>query len=76
MAKRDELNLDSDFKEEKLTDFVRRKIASEEKISELYDLWHKYRCETFRTYTDVMPEKIPLEENEEFKNSIAALAPR
>ena len=43
-------------------------IAGDERIAELYDLWHKCRCETFRTYTDAMPEKIPLEENKEFKS--------
>ena len=60
-----------------LVDEIVKLIASEEKISELYDLWHRYRCETFRTYTDVMPEKIPLEENEEFKslrNAVVKLA--
>ena len=50
MAKRDELNLDSDFKEEKLTDFVRRKIASEEKI---YDL-----AELFKVFGDSTRTKI------------------
>ena len=50
MAKRNELNLDSDFKEEKLTDFVRRKIASEEKI---YDL-----AELFKVFGDSTRTKI------------------
>ncbi len=58
--------LDKDTK--KLVDEIVKMIAVDERISELYDLWHKCRCETFRTYTDAMPEKIPLEENEEFKS--------
>ncbi len=43
-------------------------IGAYKSIAELYELWHQCRCETYRTYTDVMPEKIPLEENEEFKS--------
>ena len=57
-----------DKETKKLVDEIVKMIAADEKISELYDLWHKCRCETFRTYTDAMPEKIPLEENEEFKS--------
>ena len=52
----------------KLVDEIVRMIAGDGRIAELYDLWHKCRCETFRTYTDAMPEKIPLEENKEFKS--------
>ena len=57
-----------DKETKKLVDEIVKMIAADEKISELYDLWHKCRCETFRTYTDAMPDKIPLEENEEFKS--------
>ena len=57
-----------DKETKKLVDEIVKMIAADEKISELYDLWYKCRCETFRTYTDAMPEKIPLEENEEFKS--------
>ena len=58
--------LDKDTK--KLVDEIVKMIASDTRIAELYELWHKCRCETYRTYTDVMPEKISLEENEEFKS--------
>ena len=58
--------LDKDTK--KLVDEIVRMIAGDERIAELYDLWYKCRCETFRTYTDAMPEKTPLEENKEFKS--------
>ena len=57
-----------DKETKKLVDEIVKMIAADERISELYDLWHKCRCETFRTYTDAMPKKIPLEENEEFKS--------
>jgi len=43
-------------------------IARDGKIAELYDLWYQCQCEIYRTYTDEMPPKIPLEENEEFKS--------
>ena len=51
-----------------LADEIVKLVASDEKISELYDLWYEYKCETYRTYTDVMPDKIPLEDNDEFKS--------
>lgn len=43
-------------------------LGNDEKIAELYDCWYGYKCETVRTYTDRMPEKISIEENEEFKS--------
>lgn len=43
-------------------------IASEPEIEDVYDLWYQYQCEIYRTYTDAMPEKIPLWENEVFKS--------
>ena len=43
-------------------------IAETPEIAELYDKWYEYRCVTVRLYTDAMPEKIPLEENREFKS--------
>ena len=52
-------------------------IAVDGRITELYDLWYKCQCEIRRLYTDEMPEKIPLEENEVFKslrNNVVATA--
>ena len=43
-------------------------LGNDPQISELYDAWYGYKCETVRTYTDIMPDKIPIEENEEFKS--------
>lgn len=43
-------------------------LGSDPLLSKLYDAWYGYKCETVRTYTDVMPDKIPIEENEEFKS--------
>lgn len=43
-------------------------LGNDPQLSELYDSWYGYKCETVRTYTDTMPDKIPIEENEEFKS--------
>ena len=51
---------------DKLDRLILKMIAEDEKISELYEMWYQLHCETFRTYTDKMPQKIPIEENKEF----------
>ncbi len=51
-----------------LVNSIVKLLAQDEKISSLYDSWYELKCETVRTYTDVMPDKIPLEENDEFKS--------
>lgn len=43
-------------------------IAKDEKISELYDLWYKEREEILKTYTDHLPKRVPLSQNDEFKS--------
>ena len=43
-------------------------LGNDPQLSELYDAWYGYKCETVRTYTDTMPDKIPIEDNEEFKS--------
>ena len=58
--------LDKDTK--KLVDEIVKLISDDEGIAELYDLWYKCRCEVYRTYTDVMPERLSLETNDEFKS--------
>ena len=52
----------------KMVDEIVKLISDDERIAELYDLWYKCRCEVYRTYTDVMPERLSLETNEEFKS--------
>ena len=42
-------------------------LAREPRIQKLYDLWYEQREEVLRTYTDNLPERIPLEQNKEFK---------
>lgn len=58
--------LDKDTKS--LVNEIVKLLGTDEKIAELYDSWYGYKCETVRTYTDEMPAKIPIENNEEFKS--------
>lgn len=51
-----------------LTNEIVKLLSADGKIAELYELWYRCQCEVYRTYTDAMPEKIPLEENKEFKS--------
>ena len=67
--------LDKDTKS--LVNEIVKTLGTDEQIAELYDCWYRYKCETVRTYTDEMPKKIPIEDNEEFKsirNSVVATA--
>lgn len=56
-----------DRKTKSIVNEIVKKLSQDEHISEMYDLWYKSLCEIHKTYTDRMPEKIPLWENEEFK---------
>ena len=42
-------------------------LAKDERLGKLYDLWYEQRFDVLRTYTDAMPEKVPLSQNDEFK---------
>lgn len=43
-------------------------MQKDERIQKLYDLWYEQRFAILRTYTDAMPEKVPLSENKEFRS--------
>lgn len=43
-------------------------LAADERISSLYDLWYEQREEVIRTYTEELPERIPMVDNPEFKS--------
>ena len=43
-------------------------LAADERIASLYDLWYEQREEIIRTYTEELPERIPLVDNPEFKS--------
>lgn len=42
-------------------------LAADERIASLYDLWYEQQEEIIRTYTEKLPERIPLVYNPEFK---------
>ncbi len=43
-------------------------IAADERIAKLYALWYEQREEVIKTYTQDLPERIPLSQNNEFKS--------
>lgn len=51
-----------------VVDQIVAELAGDESIRKLYDLWYEQREDVLRTYTDTFPERIPLEQNKEFKS--------
>ena len=51
-----------------IVDQIVVELAGDENIRELYDLWYEQREEVLRTYTDHFPDRVPLEQNREFKS--------
>lgn len=51
-----------------MVDQIVAELARDENIQKLYDLWYEQREDVLRTYTDTFPERIPLEQNKEFKS--------
>jgi len=51
----------------KLVDAIVAKLSGDSRIQELYSLWYEQREDVLRTYTNKMPERIPLEQEKEFK---------
>lgn len=49
-------------------DSIVDEIASDERVSTLYDLWYKQRAAVIQTYTDELPDRVPLSQNKEFKS--------
>ena len=49
-------------------DSIVDEIASDERVSTLYDLWYEQREAVIQTYTDELPERVPLSQNKEFKS--------
>lgn len=43
-------------------------LDNDERIAALYDLWYAQREEVIRTYTEELPDRIPLVDNPEFKS--------
>ena len=51
-----------------LVDSIVDELANDIRIKKLYDLWYEQKENTIRTYTDEMPDRIPLVNNKEFKS--------
>jgi hypothetical protein len=50
-----------------MVDDIVRELSKDERIAKLYDLWYEQKENTIKTYTDELPERIPLVDNKEFK---------
>lgn len=51
-----------------IVDSIVDELANGNRIKKLYDLWYEQKENTIRTYTDEMPDRIPLAQNKEFKS--------
>ena len=51
----------------KLVDAIVAKLAGDSRIQELYSLWYEQKEDVLRTYTNKMPERVPLEQEKEFR---------
>ncbi len=51
----------------KIVDAIVSQLASDPRIQELYKLWYEQKEDVLRTYTNTFPERVPLEQNKEFK---------
>lgn len=51
-----------------IVDSIVDELANDNRIKKLYDLWYEQKENTIRTYTDEIPDRIPLAQNKEFKS--------
>ncbi len=51
-----------------IVDEIVAELSKDENIQKLYNLWYEQREDVLRTYTDHFPERVPLEQNKEFKS--------
>lgn len=61
----------------RLVNAVVDRLADDPRIAALYDVWYERGFEVLRTYTDIMPEKVPLSQNKDFKpirNAVVEIA--
>lgn len=50
-----------------IVDNIIIELSKDERIAKLYDIWYEQREEVLRTYTDTLPERTPLVDNDTFK---------
>ena len=51
-----------------IVDSIVDELANDSRIKKLYNLWYEQKENTIRTYTDEMPDRMPLVNNKEFKS--------
>ncbi len=51
-----------------LVNSIVEELSNDDRIKKLYDLWYEQKENTIRTYTDEVPDRIPLAQNKEFKS--------
>lgn len=51
-----------------IVDAIMEELAEDERIKTLYNLWYEQREAVIQTYTQELPERIPLAGNKEFKS--------
>lgn len=51
-----------------IVDSIVDEFANDSRIKKLYDLWYEQKENTIRTYTDEVPDRIPLVQNKDFKS--------
>lgn len=51
-----------------IVDSIVDEFSNDDRIKKLYDLWYEQKENTIRTYTDEVPDRIPLAQNKEFKS--------
>lgn len=51
-----------------LVDSIVDELSNDDRIKKLYALWYEQKENTIRTYTDELPDRIPLANNKEFKS--------
>lgn len=51
-----------------IVDSIVEELANDSRIKKLYYLWYEQKENTIRTYTDEIPDRIPLAQNKEFKS--------
>lgn len=51
-----------------IVDSIVDELANDDRIKKLYVLWYEQKENTIRTYTDEVPDRIPLVNNKEFKS--------
>ena len=50
-----------------IVDNIIIELSKDERIAKLYDIWYDHREEVLRTYTNTLPKRIPLVDNDTFK---------